>query len=63
MKSARLASSKLLRSQRGAIGLFGIMTLLLAVLFVSLVVDSGRLWMQKRQLQSIADIAAIEAAQ
>lgn len=62
MKSARLASSKLLRSQRGAIGLFGIMTLLLAVLFVSLVVDSGRLWMQKRQLQSIADIAAIEAA-
>lgn len=50
------------RRQAGAIGLFGIMTLLLAVLFVSLVVDSGRLWMQKRQLQSVADIAAIEAA-
>ena len=56
------ASSNLRLRQGGAIGLFGIITLLLAVLFVSLVVDSSRLWMQKRQLQSVADIAAIEAA-
>ncbi len=56
------ASSNSRLRQGGAIGLFGIITLLLAVLFVSLVVDSSRLWMQKRQLQSVADIAAIEAA-
>lgn len=48
--------------QRGAIGLFGVMVLLLVVLLTALVVDSGRLWMQKKQLQSIADMAAINAA-
>lgn len=48
--------------QRGAIGLFGVLILLLAVLFTTLAVDSARLWMVKRQLQRIADIAAIEAA-
>lgn len=48
--------------QRGAIGLWGSMTLLLAVLFMALAVDAGRLWMQQRKLQSIADIAAMEAA-
>lgn len=58
----RSDSNKRRFAQRGAIGIFGILTLLLAVLFVTLVVDSGRLWMQKRQLQAIADIAAIEAA-
>lgn len=48
--------------QRGAIGLFGILTLLLALLFTALAVDTGRLWFQRRQLQAIADIAALEAA-
>lgn len=48
--------------QCGAIGLLGVVTLLLAVLFTALVVDSGRLWMQKRHLQSVADIASIQAA-
>jgi uncharacterized membrane protein len=48
--------------QRGAIGLLGVVTLLLAVLFAALVVDSGRLWMQKRHLQTVADIASIQAA-
>lgn len=51
-----------LRRQRGAIGLFGVLTLLLAVLFTALAVDSGRLWMQRRHLQQVADIASIEAA-
>lgn len=37
------------------------MVLLLVVLMTALVVDSGRLWMQKKQLQSIADMAAINA--
>lgn len=50
------------RWQRGAIGLWGSMTLLLAVLFMALAVDTGRLWMQQRKLQSIADIASMEAA-
>lgn len=48
--------------QRGAIGLWGSLTLLLAILFMALTVDTGRLWMQQRKLQSIADIAAMEAA-
>jgi uncharacterized membrane protein len=48
--------------QRGAIGLWGSLTLLLAVMFMALAVDTGRLWMQQRKLQSIADIAAMEAA-
>jgi uncharacterized membrane protein len=48
--------------QRGAIGLLGVATLLLALLFTALVVDSGRLWMQQRHLQTVADIASIQAA-
>lgn len=48
--------------QRGAIGLFGILTLLCGLLFTALAVDAGRLWMERRQLQSIADLAALEAA-
>jgi uncharacterized membrane protein len=51
-----------LRAQRGAIGLWGSLTLLLSVLFMALAVDTGRLWMQQRKLQSIADIASMEAA-
>lgn len=50
------------RRQRGAVGLFGILTLLLLLLFTALAVDSGRLWFEKRKLQSVADLAAIEAA-
>src|SRR5688572_4286024 len=48
--------------QRGAIGLAGVLILLTAILFTALVVDSGRLWMQQRQLQSIADMAVIHAS-
>ncbi|HEU4707772.1 MAG TPA: TadG family pilus assembly protein, partial [Methylophilaceae bacterium] len=57
---SRPATSKHL--QQGAIGLWGVMTLLLAVMFLALAVDTGRLWMQQRKLQSIADIASMEAA-
>ncbi|MCB5189662.1 pilus assembly protein TadG-related protein [Methylobacillus arboreus] len=49
------------KHQQGAIGLFGVLTLMMAVLFVAVVVDSGRLWMIKRQLQNVADMAAIAA--
>jgi uncharacterized membrane protein len=60
MTKASPANSR--KRQRGAIGLLGAVTLLLAVLFAALVVDSGRLWMQKRHLQTVADIASIQAA-
>ncbi|MGY1489930.1 TadG family pilus assembly protein [Methylobacillus pratensis] len=48
-------------NQQGAIGLFGVLTLMMAVLFVAVAVDSGRMWMVKRQLQNVADMAAIAA--
>ncbi|NBF10639.1 pilus assembly protein TadG-related protein [Pseudomonas sp. Fl4BN1] len=47
--------------QRGAIGLMAAMTLGLALLFMLLVVDSGRLYMEQRRLQRVADNAALEA--
>lgn len=47
--------------QRGAIGLMGALTLGIALLFLLLVVDSGRLYLEKRKLQRVADTAALEA--
>lgn len=57
-----MTENKGLRHQRGAIGLFGVLVLILVVVFAALTVDASRLWMTKRQLQSVTDIAAIEAA-
>ncbi|HSH87174.1 MAG TPA: TadG family pilus assembly protein [Methylophilus sp.] len=48
--------------QRGSIGLVGGLLLLMALLLTALVVDSGRLWMQQKHLQTVADMAAIHAA-
>lgn len=48
--------------QRGAIGLMAAVTLALALAFTLLVIDSGRLYLEKRNLQRIADMAALEAA-
>ncbi|WLH69131.1 pilus assembly protein TadG-related protein [Pseudomonas sp. FP2309] len=48
--------------QRGAIGLMAAGTLALALVFLLLAVDSGRLYLEKRKLQSIADTSALEAA-
>lgn len=47
--------------QRGAIGLLSAGTLSLALLLLVLVVDSGRLNLEKRKLQRVADTAALEA--
>ncbi|RON10490.1 hypothetical protein BK659_02980 [Pseudomonas brassicacearum] len=47
--------------QRGAIGLLAAMTFGLALLFALLVVDSGRLYLEQRKLQRVADNAALEA--
>ncbi|MDH0731351.1 pilus assembly protein TadG-related protein [Pseudomonas sichuanensis] len=49
--------------QRGAIGLMAALTLGLALLFMLLTVDSGRLYLEQRKLQRIADMAALEAAE
>lgn len=55
-------SPRLRSGQRGAIGLVFASTLALALVFLLLVVDSGRLYLEKRKLQAIADTAALEAA-
>jgi len=48
--------------QRGTIGLMAALTLSLAVLCMLVVLDSGRLFLEKRSLQRVADMAALEAA-
>lgn len=48
--------------QRGAIGFVGILVMLMTLLLTAVVVDSGRLWLQQRKLQTIADVAAMNAA-
>lgn len=47
--------------QRGAITIMTAGFLMLAVLSLTLVVDTGRLYLEKRKLQRVADMAAIEA--
>ncbi|WLH91058.1 pilus assembly protein TadG-related protein [Pseudomonas sp. FP453] len=56
-------SPRLRSRQRGAIGLTAALTLGLALVFLLLVIDSGRLYLEKRKLQGIADMAALEAVQ
>ncbi len=55
-------SATLAVRQTGAIGLFAILTLLLAILFAALAVDTGRLLMEERRLQTVADMAALDAS-
>ena len=55
-------SPRLGSRQRGAIGLMAAGTLAVAMVFMLLALDSGRLYLEKRRLQSIADTAALEAA-
>lgn len=47
--------------QRGAFSILTAFTLLVLLLFLALVVDGGRLYMEQRKLQKIADMAALEA--
>ncbi|MGD7034501.1 TadG family pilus assembly protein [Methylotuvimicrobium buryatense] len=51
-----------LARQRGALGILGAMVLLLSILFTALAVDTGRLMMEQRRLQTIADMAALDAS-
>nr|WP_314568606.1 pilus assembly protein TadG-related protein [uncultured Pseudomonas sp.] len=55
-------SPRLGSRQRGAIGLMAAGTLAVALVFMLFAVDSGRLHLEKRKLQSIADTSAMEAA-
>lgn len=48
--------------QRGAIGIFGAVTLIIIVAMLALVIDSSRLYLERRNLQRVADLAALEAA-
>ncbi len=47
--------------QRGAVVIMTVGFMLLAVLFLALAVDTGRLYLDKRKLQRVADVAALEA--
>lgn len=50
-----------LRRQRGAFSILSAATLVMAILFLALVVDSGRLYLEQRKLQKLADTAALES--
>lgn len=52
-----------LHIQRGAVGIFGALVFGMVVAFVILALDTGRLALEKRRLQEIADLAAIDALQ
>lgn len=48
--------------QRGAIGIMAAGTLLLALICLALVIDTGRLYLEQRKLQRVVDSAALETA-
>lgn len=54
-----LSSNRL--SQRGAFSIIGAGALLMSLLFLVLVLDSGRLYLEQRRLQKVADTAALES--
>ncbi|WP_368491648.1 pilus assembly protein TadG-related protein [Pseudomonas sp. Hg5Tf] len=55
-------SSRFPARQRGAIGLIAALTLAMGLLFMLMVIDTSRLYLEQRRLQRIADMAALEAA-
>lgn len=60
-RRARATDNKRLHGQRGAIGVFGVLVFLLAVLFTAVAIDTARLALEQRRLQNIADLAALQA--
>lgn len=56
-----LSALKFRQRQQGAVLIMTAGFMLLAVLCLALVVDTGRLYVEKRKLQRVADMAAIEA--
>lgn len=57
----RLFISQSRLSQRGAFSVIGAGALLMSLLFLVLVLDSGRLYLEQRRLQKVADTAALES--
>lgn len=47
--------------QRGAFSMLSAATLVMAILFLALVIDSGRLYLEQRKLQKLTDTAALES--
>lgn len=62
LRSTRSRPQGSRHAQRGAIGMMAGFTLLIAVTFMVLALDTGRLWLERRNLQKAADMAAIEAS-
>ncbi len=65
VRAGIMKSSQSARRRSGERGVAVIMTagfMLLGILALALVVDTGRLYMEKRSLQRVADLAALEAA-
>jgi uncharacterized membrane protein len=61
IKFQRYGSGRLFfQRERGAVLFMGIGFMMLAILSLALVVDTGRLYITKRNLQRVADMAAIE---
>lgn len=60
--SKAAVGKKSFKYQQGAFGIQGALTLFLAVLFAVLAIDSGRLMQEKKRLQSVADMAALDAS-
>lgn len=58
-RNLRLSGSK---HQRGAIAFLSIFVIFLVFAFFAISVDTGRLWMERRNLQKIADMAALTSA-
>ena len=58
--SGGICRSRQCSSQRGAVLFIAVGFMLLAVISLALVVDTGRLYIEKRNLQKVADMAAIE---
>ncbi|WP_445003992.1 pilus assembly protein TadG-related protein [Halomonas mongoliensis] len=48
--------------QRGVFGLMAVGLMLLMVISVALAIDTGRLYLEQRHMQRVADLAALEAA-
>lgn len=55
-------SSRFPARQRGAIGLIAALTLGMGLVFMLMVIDSSRLYLEQRRLQRVVDMAALEAA-
>lgn len=53
---------RIVRRQRGATMLLTASFMLIVVLFLALVLDTGRLYMEKRRVQRLADLAALDVA-